>query len=182
MSIFICSDWHLYHDRPFIYEPRGFTNVEEHNSTIIANHNSIVGPEDEVYVLGDCGFGEDMSRVIELIRQMNGKKHLIIGNHDSDKKINLFKEANIFEDIQFGCRFRYKKIEFWLTHYPMDMGNYEDPKPVWNIHGHTHSKEKINERNYNVSPEAHNCYPISLDNIYKEIKEKKYEAYLSTPQ
>jgi calcineurin-like phosphoesterase family protein len=52
-KIFITSDLHFGHDRGFLYEPRGFSNIESHDETVIQNWNSVVEPEDEVYILGD---------------------------------------------------------------------------------------------------------------------------------
>ena len=172
MAIFVCSDWHFNHLKPFILEPRGFQNIEEHNEAIIKRHNSMVSPEDIVYCLGDCGLGTDMPSVIEYIRRMNGKKYLAIGNHDSEAKIKAYKEANLFEAIQFAYRIRYKKIEYLLTHYPTLVSNGSDPKPVWNIHGHDHDKNIFHDfgHNYDVCMEAHNCYPVSLEQIHADIK------------
>ena len=160
------------HDKEFILEPRGFQSVEEHNEAIIKRHNSMVSPEDIVYCLGDCGLGADMSSVIEYIRRMNGKKYLAIGNHDSEAKIKAYKEANLFEAIQFAYRIRYKKIEYLLTHYPTLVSNRSDPKPVWNIHGHDHDKNIFHDfgHNYDVCMEAHNCYPVSLEKINEDNK------------
>ena len=53
MSIFVTSDLHFCHDRDFLYEPRGFKSVHEMNEAIVKNWNSIIQPEDDVYVLGD---------------------------------------------------------------------------------------------------------------------------------
>ena len=39
--IYLASDLHFNHDKPFIYEPRGFTNVYDMNRAIIKNFNSI---------------------------------------------------------------------------------------------------------------------------------------------
>ena len=172
MAIFVASDWHLNHNKPFIYKARGFKNVQEHNEEIIKRHNSIVLPDDIVYVLGDCSLGTNIEENIEYIKSMNGKKYLAIGNHDTDAKIKAYKEANLFEDIQFAYRIRFKKYEYLMTHYPTLVSNGEDPKPVWNIHGHDHDFTIFHDygHNYDVCMEAHNCYPISLDQIHQEIK------------
>lgn len=162
------------HNKDFLFKPRGFHSIEEHNEAIIERHNSIVVPEDIVYCLGDCGFGTNLELVINYIKQLNGKKYLAIGNHDTDNKIKAYKEANLFEDIQFGYRIRFKKFEYLLTHYPTLVYNGDDPKPVWNIHGHDHDNIHFHSygHNYDVSMEAHNCYPIALEEIHQEIKNK----------
>ena len=52
--IYFTSDWHFFHNKFFIYEPRGFSSVEEMNEAIIKNHNKVVKEEDTIYCLGDC--------------------------------------------------------------------------------------------------------------------------------
>lgn len=177
-EIFAVSDWHFWHNKDFLLGPRGFEDVEEHNNVIIERHNSLVKPEDTVYVLGDCvlGGGENLNSGLEFIRQMNGKKYLAIGNHDSDAKIEAYREAGLFEAIQFGYRIRFKKYEYLMTHYPTLVWNGEDPKPVWNIHGHDHDSNIFHSNyghNYDVCLEAHNCYPVSLEQIHADIKAHK---------
>ena len=163
------------HDKPFLYENRKFSSIEEHNEQIIERHNSLVLPEDTVYILGDCGFGTDYNKVIEYIQRMNGRKFLAIGNHDTDAKIAEYRKFNLFEDIQFAYRIRFKKYEYFLSHYPTIVSNKDDPKPVWNLHGHDHDSCIFHDyltKNYDVCMEAHNCYPCLLDNIHNEIKER----------
>ena len=51
--IYITSDFHLNHDKPFIYATRGYSSVEEMNKDLITKFNNTVTDEDEVYILGD---------------------------------------------------------------------------------------------------------------------------------
>ena len=51
--VWFTSDLHLGHNKPFLYEPRGFKNIQEHDNAIIENWNKIIRPNDKVYVLGD---------------------------------------------------------------------------------------------------------------------------------
>lgn len=76
------------HNREFIYKPRGFDSVDEMNDTIIANHNNVVKPEDDVYLLGDLLLGgpDNLEKGLEMIRSLNGRLHLVRGNHDTDKR------------------------------------------------------------------------------------------------
>ena len=171
--IYVCSDWHLFHDKDFIYKPRGYNSAEEMTQDIIKRHNEVVKPDDIVYILGDCVVGSPpIGEHAQLLRQFNGKKYLAFGNHDTDNKIKLYKEQNIFEDIQFGYRINYKHIEFILTHYPTLVDNYDDPKPIYNIHGHTHASARMGNmpKCYNVCMEATHNYPLALDLIVSGIK------------
>ena len=61
MAIFVVSDLHLGHDKPFIYGARGFENVEDMNEAIIRNWNEVVDEEDDVCILGDLVMGSEVN-------------------------------------------------------------------------------------------------------------------------
>ena len=88
-EVFFTSDTHFYHQPSFLWEPRGFTNVEEMNEALVENWNSVVKPEDEVYNLGDMAL-TDPEDSLKYLKQLNGKHWWIYGNHDTKHKINLF--------------------------------------------------------------------------------------------
>lgn len=50
------------------------------NEALIANWNAVVAPEDTVYVLGD--FALAARAVEQILPRLNGRKILILGNHD----------------------------------------------------------------------------------------------------
>lgn len=174
--IYFTSDLHFNHNKDFIYKARGFNSVEEMNEKIIDNFNSVVDYADPVYILGDVVLG-DIEDGIECLKRLNGRKILIIGNHDSDNKILRYKEEGIFSDIQFGFRMKAnKRTHFYLSHYPSLVNNFDDPKKIWNLYGHTHSTEKFEitgHKNYNVGLDAHNCFPVSIETILNDINERK---------
>ena len=55
--IYFSSDLHLNHNKPFLYEPRGFKDIYEMNEAIINNFHKIITPEDDLYLLGDTMLG-----------------------------------------------------------------------------------------------------------------------------
>ena len=57
--IWFTSDFHFGHEKEFLWKPRGFTTWEEHAQKVIENYNSVVRPNDEVYILGDCMLKND---------------------------------------------------------------------------------------------------------------------------
>lgn len=66
------------------YDKRPFDTVTQMDETLLNNWNAQVSGKDTVYVLGDAFFkGEE--RRLEILRRLNGKKHLIKGNHDRVK-------------------------------------------------------------------------------------------------
>ena len=174
-NIFITSDLHFNHDKDFIWKKRGFSNVNEMNEAIVNNWNQTVSDDDIVYLLGDVAMGSDLQANLRLINRLKGKKYLAYGNHDTEARLKAFKTNRFFEDIQMGYRLRYKKHMFILTHYPTITANGDDLRVI-NLYGHTHQKDNFFEDKsymYHVGVDSHNCTPVSLETIIKEIKIKK---------
>ena len=48
---------------------------------LVENWNRRVTPQDEIYILGDLTL-KGAAQAAELLRQLNGQKYLIRGNHD----------------------------------------------------------------------------------------------------
>lgn len=97
---------------------------------------------------------------------------LSCGNHDSTNRIEIYRDLPNVIDIKYADMIRYKKFTFFLCHYQVYMGNYDHQMDkVWCIHGHTHSQDKFCEiaKNYNVCVDAHNCYPIEIEEILNDI-------------
>lgn len=174
--IFLTSDLHLGHNQPFIYEARGFKDIREHDFEIVQRWNSIVTPEDDVYVLGDLMLNDNLSG-IRWIRCLNGKIHFIRGNHDTPTRIELYTK-NGFKDEGYVKAFKYHKYHIYLSHYPTvtSNGDIESLHQVTlNMFGHTHSKDMFYNDlpwMFNVALDAHNCCPISLDLAIELMKDK----------
>ena len=142
--IYLTSDLHFNHGKEFIWKARGFSSVEEMNEEIIKRWNNVVKPEDEVYIAGDLMLG-DTDKGIALVNRLNGFKRIIIGNHDTDNRVEAYKIGikNLLS-IEHATRFRYGKNVFWVSHYAADTSNYDDQK-AWvknliNLYGHTHQQ------------------------------------------
>lgn len=74
------ADTHFGHANIIRLCDRPFGSVEEMDAVLIANWNGVVGPRDEVWHLGDFSHRE----ASDYLRRLNGRKHLIFGNHDRD--------------------------------------------------------------------------------------------------
>jgi calcineurin-like phosphoesterase family protein len=181
MAVYVTSDLHFGHDRGFLYEPRGFSSIEEHDKTVIENWNKIVSPEDEVYVLGDTMLN-DNEHGIECLKQLNGHIYLLWGNHDTDTRKKLYMELDNVECLGWAYVFKYKKYNFYLSHYPTLTGNLEAEslhQCAINLYGHTHQMSNFyqdNPFNYHVGLDSHNNTPVLLDDIIVDIKNKVNEC------
>lgn len=176
--IYFTSDLHLFHDKDFLYAPRGFQNIYEHNEAIIQNWNNIITPEDDVYVLGDLMLNNNDGG-IAAIKQLKGKIHIVRGNHDSDSRIKLYSQCYNVVEITEGQFFKYGKYHFFLSHYPCIVSNYDADKPLErrmiSLCGHSHTPDKFQDMDkgliYHVELEAHDLKPISIEEIINDIKE-----------
>lgn len=181
-KVFITSDWHFCHDREFIYKPRGFSSVEKMNEEIIARYNEVVSDDDDVYVLGDLMLG-DTEKGLECVRRLKGRLHVVLGNHDTDSRIHKYEDdlPNVVE-ITYATKIKYKKFHFFMAHFPAMTGNLENEnlaQMTLDLFGHTHSSSKFYNDipyMYNVAVDAHNCYPVDLDEVIKDMKEKVEEC------
>ena len=179
--IWLTSDYHFYHNKDFVYEARGFATVEEMNSAIVERHNSMVKPDDDVYVLGDLLMGgpDKLEDGLELISQLNGYLHLIRGNHDTNNRWEAYVKLPNFCERENSIYLDYQHYHFYLTHYPTITSNHDYDKPLrqrlLNICGHTHTKDKWCDWDkgyiYHVELDAHDCCPILLDDIITDFKD-----------
>ena len=180
--IYFTSDWHFCHNKPFIYESRGFKSIEEMNEIIIENHNRVVKEEDIIYCLGDCMLN-DNQKGMECINRLNGHKVIIRGNHCTNTRIELYKNLPNTEVKGWVDMLKYGNYHFYLSHYPTITSNHDEDRPlkqiILNLHGHTHDRRKFYQDNptmYNVALDAHNNTPVSIDQIIEDIKAKRDEC------
>ena len=154
------------HNRGFVYEPRGFTSIEDMNEAIVERHNSIVKDDDEVWVLGDLMLNDNI-KGLEYISKMKGKLHIIRGNHDTNTRISLYKTLSNVVEVHDAAYLKYNGYHFYLSHFPCYTGNLEKEslkQMTINIHGHTHSKSNFYQDipfMYHCGVDAHECWPVS---------------------
>lgn len=180
-KIYLISDLHFGHNREFIWKVRGYNSVEHMNTRQVEKWNAIIDDDDDVYVLGDIMLGTTDN--IRYISQLKGRLHIVLGNHDTATRENLYKELpNVVEVAEVGIRLKYKKYHFVLTHYPMFTGNLEREslkQMSLNLYGHTHQLTNFyNDMPfmYHVGVDSHNGYPILIDDIIEEMNEKVREC------
>lgn len=179
-KIWITSDWHFGHDRDFIWEPRGFKSVWEMNKEIISRYNEVVSSDDDIYVLGDLMLGNNEIG-LNYIKELKGNLHVIRGNHDTDTRMDLYNNCYNIVEISEGQFMRYKNYHFYLSHYPCVTDNFDSHKPLEtrmiNLCGHTHTNNPLfhvligRALIYHCEVDAHNNYPVLLDDILQDLKE-----------
>jgi len=142
LDTFVCSDHHIGHKNITQFEPMRATAMridgyEDHTEWIIDIHNETVTNDDIVLIVGDVAF-----KNLEAISRMNGRKYLIMGNHDrkgsqtykmfegvisgellldySDSESNDMLHFLVPEDPLFsGIVKQFGDEQFMFSHYPL---------------------------------------------------------------
>ena len=182
--IWFSSDYHFSHDKPFVYSKRGFSSIYAMNEAIVKRHNELVKPEDSVYFLGDAFLGGKPNESLNLLKRLNGEFFWITGNHDTDNKRELILN-NLYNWHEIGLVtiLKINGLRFYLSHYPTITSELIETKQLKSrticLHGHTHSQNKFYENKnpyvYNCALDAHDCRPVSIDQIIKDIMKKEDE-------
>ena len=96
--IFFTADLHLGHANIIKHCTRPFLSSDEMDDYLISVWNSRVCSNDNIYIIGDFIF-RSVKSPEDYLKRLNGKKHLILGNHDTNwiKKIDL---ANYFATVE----------------------------------------------------------------------------------
>jgi calcineurin-like phosphoesterase family protein len=176
--IWITGDQHWGHARIIELCNRPFRDVAEMNEMLIANYNAVVGPDDEVYFLGDVAWKDVIAATNILRHRLNqSKRYLLIGNHDH-KNIRDPMFASCFEWIKDYHELTYNKQLYVMSHYPFHSWRNSN-RASFCCHGHTHSKID-NSQHYRMDCGVDNPLcgfaPISIEAIEALMKAKQVEA------
>lgn len=161
---FFVADTHFGEDNIRRYENRPFSSAKEMDAALIMNWDSVVGIDDEVYVLGDFGANEDEERILSML---NGKKYLIKGNHDTHDN-EYYRKAGFAEVYDMPVLY----AGFWILSH--DMVYVNTNMPYANLFGHVHNNPAIKDyssQHFCVSVERIGYTPISFEEIKKKMKE-----------
>ena len=165
-ELFTISDLHLGHENILNFKRddgtpvRGFSSISAMHTSIVEGWNSVVGPKDKVYVLGDVAMRKTALPILGLL---NGKKALIRGNHDTFS-LNAYRPY--FYEV-YGVR-QIDKV--WFTHVPMWQGSVEEDRVTGNVHGHLHANIVPHPKYMNVCVERVDYTPVSFDECMEFFK------------
>ena len=174
-KVFFTADTHFGQERALILSKRPFRSVKEMDDYMVDQWNGIIGPNDDVYHLGD--FGDYSFRP-----KLNGNIHLILGNYD-ESFINTHKAdietlemmKNYFIEIYSSNVLRIEYLNtnienikdkvdtLYLVHRPNDC--IKDVSKVYNLFGHIHGRQKVKRYGIDVGVDANFFRPMSADDV-----------------
>ena len=171
--IYYTSDLHIGHFNAIRLCNRPYKTVEDMNDDMIKRWNIKVDPNDDVYILGDMFFKfDDIQQVKDILKKLNGRKHLIKGNHDKFLKQirwqDYFESLDVYKEIddngRMVCMFHYP-IEEWNGYY----------RNSYMLYGHVHDNMdniKKHPRKFNVGVDVNEFEPKTLDELIERNKTK----------
>ena len=123
-----------------------------------------------VFILGDLSFRKG-KETNEIVKQLRGRKVLILGNHDDiciDKNFDksLFEEIVTYKEIIVNGR------RIIMFHFPISAWRQKEHGSI-HLYGHVHkSGHKIEDirNSYNVGVDVNGFRPVCLDIYLKATK------------
>jgi len=184
-NIWFASDFHFCHANVIKYDGRPFENVEEMNQTLIDNWNSKVKDNDIVFYLGDLSFDRDGVRTQEIIKQLKGKIHFILGNHDDERvirKMGRFESVSDYINLSVkDDENPRKRQDIMMMHYAIlswDKAHHG----AWHLHGHSHQSlvkqtpEYYKRKVLDMGCNGWDYSPVSYAEIKKIMATKEIES------
>lgn len=163
------GDTHLGHANIIKHDQRPFSNIDEMDRAIIENWNNRVTNSDNIYIVGDFIYRGEKEPEWYL-KQLKGKKHFIIGNHDgavlkNDKALSYFEEVDKIMHIIDG------KNHICLCHFPIaEWNGYY--KGHYHIYAHIHNNlndayyfMKKYDRALNAGCMINNYMPVTFNEL-----------------
>ena len=179
------SDTHFGHKNILKLCQRPFETLEDMNEAMIRNWNQRVTGNDTVFILGD--FFNKCADPEPILKQLKGKKRLIIGNHDASwmDKVDLdryFESVDPFLEITDGVR------GITLCHYPLP--TWKHKLRTYMIHGHIHRDTTsdffpliaVRERMLNAGVDINGFRPVTFEELVENNRAFKAQWEQSREQ
>lgn len=178
MVYWFSADSHFYHGNIIKHCNRPFTSVTEMNSELIKRWNEKVKKDDIIYHLGDLVCFCSKFKAKETIDKLNGRIHLIKGNHDkpliNDLCLPRFESVKDLDTITI--QENGKTHTLVLCHYAMRVWNKKH-WGVYHLFGHSHGAlPEDNSLSMDVGVDTNNFYPYSLEEVTNKLSGKQLGA------
>ena len=158
------ADTHFGHDNIIRYCDRPFSSSEEMDARIIANFCRCVSKDDDLWILGDFAYGKkskEMEYLTDLFQSLPGRKHLVVGNHDGPKTLELpWDSIEKMVELKDGPQ----KSKHTLCHYPMLTWNGFN-RGALQLFGHVHENWRGSRKSINVGVDVWDFRPVGIEDI-----------------
>ncbi|MDA7501948.1 metallophosphoesterase family protein [Chitinophagales bacterium] len=176
-NIFFTSDHHFGHKNIIKFSNRPFDSVEEMDTALIQKWNEKVGPDDEVYHLGDVGLCS-AGKLREILDQLNGKIYLIKGNHEKSAEVcsSRFEWIKDYHELVVkDPEFKKGQQMIVLFHYALREWNASH-WGTYHLYGHSHGslKDDPSSHSFDIGVDCHDFSPLSYEEVKAIMKGKDW--------
>lgn len=129
---------------------------------LIRRWNEVVSDGDDIYHLGDFSMGKTAASTI--LDRLNGRKHLIWGNHDSNQVRNLhqWSSSQPYLELRLDGQF------VVLCHYKFDVFNKSHHGAI-QLYGHSHGSLPGNSQQIDCGVDCWDYRPVSLKTLMSRM-------------
>ncbi|MHA6643655.1 metallophosphoesterase family protein [Mesorhizobium sp. A623] len=174
MTTYLTADTHFGH--PLMVRENGpnrpFNDVYAMNRALVEAWNQTVNPEDTVWHLGDFSMKLDNREMAEIYFSLNGIKHLIVGNHDVDKKGKLLEGLKRLDwkSVSHAAEIKHDGNRIMLSHYAGWTWN-QAHRGAYLAFGHTHGSMLGLPGSVDVGVDAQGMVPISCEEFVRQAED-----------
>jgi calcineurin-like phosphoesterase family protein len=148
----------LIHANIIKYCKRPFSDAAHMNEMLIANWNARVQPDDDIYCLGDFGFG-DQKTLQNVLDRLMGRKYLVKGNHDkTGVRLRGWQWVKDYFELKLDDQL------IVLYHYGMRVWNGSHRGSI-SLYGHSHGTLPGNSQSLDVGTDCWDYAPVTLAEI-----------------
>jgi len=166
MTTYFISDTHFGHANIIRFCKRPFADVSAMDEALIRNWNDTVGQDDDVWHLGDFSSYRD-GRLAAVFWRLNGRKHLVIGNHDEENEavLDLPWEEPPIQQGMLSVEGR----RVFVNHYPLRSWP-KIGKGAVHLFGHMHGRLQGTRQSTDMGVDCWSFRPVALADIDRRLK------------
>lgn len=178
MTVYFTSDTHFGHAKIIEYCRRPFASVDEMDEAMIRSWNEVVGEGDDVWHLGDFAAYRD-GRLDGIFWRLNGRKRLVIGNHDEENP-NVLALPWAEPPVPMRLISLEGKKRIFLCHYPLRAWPKLSRGAI-HLHGHVHGRLPGSRISADAGVDCWSYQPVGLADIERRMRASRPQLLIDQP-
>lgn len=171
--IYLTADTHFNHNNILHLCNRPFKDIEDMNNTLVRNINNKINKNDDLYILGDFMFSRDIRDYRKMLKRLNGKIHIVLGNHDNKQFFTQLKNEKLVEEVRESLFIKDTNVKIFCSHFPYLewAGFYHN---TYHAFGHVHGNISVEVKNsLDVGVDSNFYSPVSINEFLRKCNQTK---------
>ncbi len=177
---YFSSDFHIGHTMAMLGDNAPFATIDEHDEAVFDRVNTMVGPRDRLFFLGDMTLRDGREFLVKTMSRFRAPMHIIWGNHDDGLRKLVERHPELFPNVKSAqdvLYLRVNKQKIFLSHYAHRSWRSQQ-HGSWHLFGHSHGKldKKPYGKSLDVGLNSHSYHPISFDQVAAMMASRDVES------